>query len=61
HRPEEWIFSSCNEYLRRIEEENKICNYNYILDIEPNSYEKFMKNRISYQRELAKIKNLFLE
>ncbi|MCF7893263.1 MAG: transposase [Candidatus Omnitrophica bacterium] len=61
HKPEEWIFSSCNEYLRRIENENKICNYNYILDIEPNSYKKFMKDRISYQRELAKIKNLLLE
>ncbi|MCF7916806.1 MAG: transposase [Candidatus Omnitrophica bacterium] len=61
NRPEEWVFSSCNEYLRKIEKKNKICNYNYILDIEPSAYKKFMKNRISYQRELAKIKNLLLE
>ncbi len=58
-KPEEWLWSSHKEYLSRAT--HKICKYSAILDIEPNSYRKFAEDRISYQRELAKIKDLLIE
>lgn len=59
--PEEWLASSYREYLSRVNDKNKICNYDKILDIEPSSYKKFVDDRAYYQRELAKIKHLLLE
>jgi len=32
-----------------------------ILDMKPGSYKKFAEDRISYQRELAKIKGLLFD
>jgi putative transposase len=60
-RPEEWLFSSYSEYLSKINGNEKICNYDKILDIEPVSYKKFVEDRIAFQRELAKIKDLLIE
>lgn len=59
--PEKWSMSSYNEYLSTIEENKRICNYKDILDIEPVSYRRFVEDRISYQRELAKIKKLLFD
>jgi putative transposase len=59
--PENWGPSSYWEYLLKVNEDEKICRYEEILDIEPNSYKGFVQDRISYQRELAKIKDLLLE
>jgi putative transposase len=59
--PKDWEFSSFKEYTRAVEKENKICNFEEVIEIEPISYKKFVEDRISYQRELEKIKNLILE
>jgi len=58
-KPEDWQASSYNEYL--LKPDNKICEYSDILDIDPVSYKKFVSDRISYQKELAKIKHLLLD
>jgi len=59
-KPENWKFSSYQEYLSQTEE-NKICKYSDMLNILPHSYRSFVEDRISYQQELAKIKDLLLE
>ena len=58
-KPEGWARSSYNEYLSK--SDGNICEYKDILDIKPASYKKFVNDRASYQRELAKIKHLLLE
>jgi putative transposase len=58
-RPEEWLFSSYREYL--MIDDKKICRYDNVLDIEPDFYRKFVEDRVVYQRELAKIKDLVFE
>ncbi|MFH1281337.1 MAG: transposase, partial [Candidatus Omnitrophota bacterium] len=59
-KPEAWQYSSYNEYLCT-EEVLRICNYNKLINIAPADYKKFTEDRISYQRELAKIKDLIME
>jgi putative transposase len=60
NKPEDWAASSYREYIQS-KYENPICNYSGILEIEAVSYAAFVENRISYQRELAKIKSLILD
>jgi len=59
-KPENWKFSSYQEYLLQIPED-KICTYDELLDIIPNSYREFVEGRISYPQELQRIKKLFFE
>lgn len=59
NNPEDWKWSSYREYISGNKE--GICEYDNILDIKPEEYKKFVEDRISYQRELAKIKGLFLD
>lgn len=59
-KPEEWPYSSYKEYLG-LSNGLKLCNYEDILDLKPSSYRRFVNDRISYQRELAKIKTLLLD
>ena len=59
--PEEWLVSSYSEYLSKVNDNDRICKYEDILDVKPTSYRKFVEDTISYQRELAKIKELLLE
>ncbi|MDP2929972.1 MAG: transposase [Candidatus Omnitrophota bacterium] len=59
--PEQWRHSSFLEFLSKTSGQEAICQFNDILSIEPISYKKFVEDRISYQRELAKIKDLILE
>lgn len=61
NRPEDWNFSSYKEFLKEVVMEERICNYSDVIDIEPKDYKKFVNSQIVYQRELAKIKKLFLE
>lgn len=61
NRPEKWQFSSYGEYLSKVNDATAICQFNDVLEIEPSSYRKFVGDRISYQRELAKIKKLILD
>lgn len=58
-KPEDWEFSSYKEYLNLVEK--KICEFMDIIDIKKEEYKTFVEDRISYQRELAKIKNLTIE
>ena len=57
NKPEDWQASSYLEYLLKIDEADKICSYDDILDIEKVSYKQFVEDNISYQRDLAKIKD----
>ena len=59
--PEEWRFSSYSEYVAKLSEEQKLCNYSDILDIRPDRYRKFVHSQIDYQRKLARFKHLFLD
>ena len=59
--PENWRFSSYNEYLGKIKAEEKICQFEDILDIQPNSYREFVNDRIAYQRQLAEIHRLLID
>ena len=60
-RPEDWEFSSYREYIGQVAGLSAICQFDDILEIKPSSYRKFVNDRISYQRELAKIKNLIVD
>jgi len=57
-KPEQWLWSSYNEYLSKVDKDEKVCDYEGILDVEPVSYGAFTDERIDYQRELAKLKDL---
>ncbi len=61
NKPEEWLYSSYLEYLDKVKEINRICYYEDLIDISAFSYKNFVEDRISYQRELEKIKHLILE
>ena len=58
--PEDWKYSSYKEYIGAVNKKS-ICDYKNILDIKPGSYKMFVENRIAYQKELARIKNLMLD
>ena len=60
-KPEDWIYSSYKEYIEDIDDAKRICYWNSLLKIQPNEYKKFVNNRMSYQRDLAKIKKLLIE
>ena len=61
NQPEDWFASSYREYTMFTMQDNRLCNYSNILDINPISYKRFAEDQISYQRELAKIKHLAIE
>ncbi|MFC1621106.1 transposase [Candidatus Omnitrophota bacterium] len=61
NQPEDWKYSSYGEYIAGCNPEDCICDFDGILDIIPGSYKKFAEDRIAYQRELAKIRNLIFE
>ena len=58
-KPEKWQFSSYNEYLGKIT--NGICDWQDIIDINSDKYQKFVNSRIAYQKELSRIKHLLIE
>jgi putative transposase len=59
--PQDWNYSSYKEYLDEKQADKKICNYSRLLHIVPEDYKKFVSSRKDYQRELAGLKELFLE
>lgn len=61
NRPGEWTASSYKEYLGEVDDAQKICNFDDLLNISLSSYREFVEDRISYQRELTQIKHLILE
>lgn len=58
-KPEEWMYSSYLEYIEKIP--NRLCNTDKIIEINPKDYQKFVHDRIAYQKELSKIKYLLLD
>ena len=58
--PLDWQYSSCKEYVGLVKN-NKVCTFSQYFDMDAPSYEKFVTDRIGYQRELAVAKNLLLE
>ncbi|MBN1521920.1 MAG: transposase [Candidatus Aureabacteria bacterium] len=60
NKAEDWPVSSYSEYINRNKNE-EICYFRDVLQIEPDSYKKFVNQRASYQRDLACIKNLIME
>lgn len=58
NKPEEWKYSSYLEYIKT--ENRKLCNLDGIIQIDTN-YRQFVKDRIDYQRELARIKKIIIE
>ncbi|MCK9614909.1 MAG: transposase [Candidatus Omnitrophica bacterium] len=61
NNPEDWFASSYKGYVGLDLNENNLCCYHNIIDIKPATYKKFVEDRISYQRELEKIKHLISE
>lgn len=59
--PQDWSFSSYKEYLGEKQADRNICSYSRLLRIVPKDYRKFVNSRKDYQRELAGLKELFLE
>ncbi len=62
-KPQDWNASSYLEYLLvdQVQGSNKICNFDSVLQIKPTEYKRFVDSRISYQKQLEKIKNLVFE
>ena len=61
NKPEDWKFSSFREYAEDTEVNQQICQYSDLLEIKPNEYKKFVRDRASCQRELAKIKKIMID
>ena len=60
-KPEEWLASSYQEYISTVEESEKVCQYDELIDIDPLQYKSFLLDRLDYQRNLGKIKKLIIE
>jgi putative transposase len=61
NKPEEWFASSYEEYVLKVDDNERICKYDDVLDIEAAFYREFVQDTVSYQRELATLKKLFFE
>ena len=59
--PENWLSSSYLEYVNKNNGNDGLCDFDDLLEIEPASYNKFVKQRAGYQRDLQLIKDLILE
>ena len=57
--PEDWKYSSYNEYLGK--SEGGICNFSPYLEIDPMSYRNFVEEWKEDQRSLSILKSLILE
>lgn len=59
-KPEDWKFSSYKEFID-VEVKQPICQFDDLIEMKPKAYRNFVEERINYQRELAKIKNLLID
>ncbi len=60
-RPEDWRASSYLQYLQRHVSDLPECHYRDVLDMDAGDYKKFVDDRISYQKEIARYKHLFFD
>jgi len=60
-RPQDWLYSSYNEYLGQTSHVAKVTSTNNAIDIAPADYRKFVDGQMDYQKELGIIKKLFLD
>ncbi len=60
-KPESWKASSYKEYLSGIYDRNNLTSHRDLITISSGEYKNFVEDRISYQQELHKIKDLLLE
>lgn len=58
-KPQKWAYSSYKEYTDVAD--HLICQFRDLIEFDQDKYKKFVEDRISYQRELAKIKKLILD
>lgn len=58
-KPQDWKFSSYKEYLGK--DDNPICQFEDLLEIQPSQYRAFVQDRVAYQRELAIIKKQLID
>jgi len=59
--PANWEFSSYKEYLGKVGENERICNFLSYLYMNASSYENFVEDFIDYERNISKIKHLVLD
>jgi len=60
-KPENWQYSSYNEYINKTGKNLIICKFQDVVDKRPDAYKKFVEDRKSYQRELSLIKNILID
>lgn len=59
--PEDWFYSSYNEYINHDNLESHICRYDNLFNLTPIKYKKFVESRKIDQRNLSIIKNLLID
>ena len=59
NKPEDWEYSSYNEYIN--DNFEKICDYDGLISLSPIKYKEFVEDRIDYQQQLLKIKDMLIE
>lgn len=60
-KPELWPYSSYHEYCGETHPEKRFCSFNELLDVDPLAYRGFVNDQISYQRDLARLKQFLVE
>ena len=60
-KPEDWPWSSYQEYIARDDVEHPLTNYTGLIDSVGDKYRQLCKDQASYQRELAVIKEQIME
>lgn len=60
-KPEIWDYSSYKNYIMQPGNKRLVAVFKDIIIIKPDEYKSFVEDRISYQRELHRIKSLMLE
>jgi len=55
--PQEWFASSYREYIKSDNSDNAFCDFSDKLELSPDQYRIFAEDQISYQRDLARIKD----
>ncbi len=57
----DWSYSSFKEYLNEVKDEEKICDFDSIMEFKGINYKYFVDSQKNYQRELSKLKGLLLD